>query len=418
MTALAVGSGIEARPARPALHVLILPSWYPAPDRPLAGIFFREQALAVADRGLKIGVIHPDLRSLRGVGPGGLIRHRFGIRAVREGSLDVLRATGWTVPRSEALQRWWWVRCALRLASAYRERHGRPDLIHAQSLLWAGVAARRIAAAWSVPYVVTEHRGRFVQGGPARLVKAAARDDLVAALRASAGVTAVSTALARGLKELAGPPELPVEVIPNMVDTTFFTLPPAARPTTGFHCVMIANLSPAKGGDVLLRAFASLVSELPEATLTICGDGPAGAALRRQAAALDGADRVRFTGALGRPALRELLWTAHCLVLPTLFESFGLVLAEAMATGLPVVSTRAGGPEDIVTPAVGFLVEPGDSAALAAALRAVHARRDAWDQRRIRAAASERYSRPAVAERIAGAYERAVAPATGSRALA
>ena len=65
------------------------------------------------------------------------------------------------------------------------------------------------------------------------------------------------------------------------------------------------------------------------------------------------------------------MWNANCFVLPSHAENFGVVLIEALATGLPVISTRCGGPEDIITDGVGILLRPGDERGLAGALSAM-----------------------------------------------
>jgi glycosyltransferase involved in cell wall biosynthesis len=101
------------------------------------------------------------------------------------------------------------------------------------------------------------------------------------------------------------------------------------------------------------------------------------------------------------------MWGANCLVLPSLLETFGVVLIEALATGLPVISTRSGGPEDIVTPEVGVLVEPGDVPGLANALGTM---REAatHDPQALRAQAIRRYGYEAVGAQLREVYQRAL----------
>jgi len=96
------------------------------------------------------------------------------------------------------------------------------------------------------------------------------------------------------------------------------------------------------------------------------------------------------------------------LVLPSRRESLGLVLAEALACGTPVLSTRCGGPEDIVTDEVGVLVPPEDPEALANGIEQLLARRESFEPNRLRAYALERFGFDAVGKRLSALYQEAL----------
>jgi glycosyltransferase involved in cell wall biosynthesis len=93
--------------------------------------------------------------------------------------------------------------------------------------------------------------------------------------------------------------------------------------------------------------------------------------LRHRIAALGLGGRVTLTGEEGEAAIGAYYERADVFVLPSFHEGYGMALAEALAHGLPIVSTRAGAIPDTVPPDAGRLVPPGDVAALAAALAAV-----------------------------------------------
>jgi glycosyltransferase involved in cell wall biosynthesis len=118
-----------------------------------------------------------------------------------------------------------------------------------------------------------------------------------------------------------------------------------------------------KGVGYLLEAYARITRATPNVSLLVVGDGVDEAALRQQAKALP---RVRFTGFVQKDELAPLYAAADVLVFPTLGDTYGHVIQEAMAAGLPVISTTAVAEVgDRVSDGVtGFLVPPGDAMAL------------------------------------------------------
>jgi glycosyltransferase involved in cell wall biosynthesis len=135
----------------------------------------------------------------------------------------------------------------------------------------------------------------------------------------------------------------------------------------------VATLVPRKGHDVLVRALAEM-SAAPWRLTCVGGldrDEAWVAALRAQVAAAGLETRIAFVGELDRAPLDACYDAADVFVLPTWYEGYGMAVAEALARGLPVVSTATGAIADLVGSDAGRLVPPGDAAALAAALSAV-----------------------------------------------
>jgi len=126
----------------------------------------------------------------------------------------------------------------------------------------------------------------------------------------------------------------------------------------------VGRLSPEKGMDVLLDAFARLTT--PDARLVIGGDGPERRHLVEQATALGIGDRVRFLGRVASAA--EVYGLARVAAVPSRTEAFGMTTVEALSAGLRVVATDCEGSREILAGSYGELVPVGDAAALAAAL--------------------------------------------------
>ena len=130
----------------------------------------------------------------------------------------------------------------------------------------------------------------------------------------------------------------------------------------------VGRLVPAKGFDVLANAFAQIADEFPGSRLVIAGEGPERQSLSALSQKLQLADRVSFAGWVAEPA--ELMATATIFVLPSRYEGFPNALIEAMACGLPVISTACAGPLEIVENEVDGLLVPIDSVSeLANAMR-------------------------------------------------
>lgn len=143
---------------------------------------------------------------------------------------------------------------------------------------------------------------------------------------------------------------------------------PSARPSV----LAVARMYPRKRLGDLLDAAGILRRRIPELQVRIVGEGPESGRLRARHADCGLGPTVTFLGEVSRRVLAEEYVNAHCFCLPTIQEGFGLVFAEAMAAGLPIVACRAAAvPEVVVDRSTGLLVEPGRPEALAAALEAV-----------------------------------------------
>jgi glycosyltransferase involved in cell wall biosynthesis len=277
------------------------------------------------------------------------------------------------------------------------EHHGRPDLVAAQSATWAGQAAWVANRQLGLPYVITEVNTGFGTGRVRGWEAAVSRR----AFGQAEAVIAISENLRTRLRQFGGPRH--VELIPCTVDESYWTLPPIPRVSSPFTFYAQAHLSPRKGFDVLIRAFARRFRGAEAIRLVIGGGGEIRGDLERLAASTGVGSQVTFLGAIPRDAIRNAMWAANCFVLPSYAENFGVVLIEALSTGLPVISTRCGGPEDIINDRVGILLRPGDEEGLGEAL-ATMLKRPAADPEPIRDYARAHYGYAAVGRRLRDFY--------------
>ena len=194
-----------------------------------------------------------------------------------------------------------------------------------------------------------------------------------AALSRLAKVVTVSEAAADSLAAVGVPRANLAVINPGVVPETR----PAAELRRGGAPIVgaVSRLSKEKNVALLLRAFALVLKEIPEASLRVYGDGPERRALEQQAEALGIGARVSFFGFVEGIARR--CGEFDVLAVPSSRESFGLAALEAMNCGVPVVATRVGGlPELVADGETGLLVSPEDERAMAEALLALLRDRD------------------------------------------
>lgn len=260
---------------------------------------------------------------------------------------------------------------ALRLARYLRQR--RIDILHTHLFepsvvgLQAGVFARTPLRVMTRHY--SDYHTRIGKRWHVHL-------DRLCTQRSDA-VVAVSEHTAAGMVADEGAPREKLHVILNGVDFDRLNVSGAdARDRVrrefdvdGGHLLLIAaRLHPEKGYEYLFRALPEIRRRVSgNVKLLVAGRGPSEEQFRAQVESLGCDDIVRFLGF--RKDLPDLMAAADLFVLPSVAEAFGLVLAEALYIGTPIVATRVGGIPEIIDDGVdGVLVEPADSGALAEAI--------------------------------------------------
>ena len=133
-----------------------------------------------------------------------------------------------------------------------------------------------------------------------------------------------------------------------------------------------------------------------------------GETYRAMAQSLGIADRIKWLGHVSREEAPKLFQECHVYVMASRHETFGVVYAEAIACGKPVIATRCGGPEYIVTATNGRLVENGDSTGLMEAMQATAEQWHEYSPQAIRTDFEMRFSRPAVVQQLRALYEEVI----------
>lgn len=380
------------------MHVLIIPSWYPAYPGDVNGSFFREQAIALRKAGCKVGVIHPQYRSLRQWKT--IINGNYSVETSDDCGVKTYRLHGinW-FPRLPDLYRRAWTKACFRLSQKYIDEQGLPDIIHVHSILNAGFVAEKIKEKYGLAFVVTEHSTAFARNlvtpKNIKLAKRVAEnaDKLIG----------VSTEFCRLLVNTLQSSKR-WQYIPNIVNNIFLDKNAIKKRNDKFQFINIALATDKKAQKNIIHAISSRFKGNKNIKLVIGGDGPELEPLKQLASNLGISDQVQFLGNLTREQVLTAMSQADAFVLSSRYETFGVVVIEALALGLPVIATRCGGPESIVREQDGLLVPVDDIESLGAAMQTLVENRDQYDSVEIRQACRDRFSEEVIARRLIDIY--------------
>lgn len=396
------------------MNIFLIPSWYPTPDHPTTGIFIREHArllaacLPDARVGISLWGSHLNSRLLTVAEPLQLLPKILKREKAYTNQLSV-SCTEYFTPAFT------WSRAVMggningivRANAAnwkrFEKDHGKPDIIHAYVAHPAGYVAMELSKALGVPYVITEEMSPFPLPS---LGKSGALSPWVARpyQHASANI-AVSDAL-KGKMEKELIPNL--TVVPNFIDEDFFSGSLTRRPAVS-NFLFVGRLEHQKGVDVLLHAVRAL-NEKGQRHLhfVIGGDGSLAANLKQLAHGFGIDGMVSWAGELTAEQVRVHMEQCDAFILPSRHETFGIVVAEAMAMGKPVIVTRCGGPEEFVTPDAGLVIEPENVEALTGAIGRLIVEFGNFQPEQIRMLCLQSFSKKKVTSQLLEIYQKAI----------
>lgn len=381
------------------LHILFLPSWYPIKADDIGGSFFREQALALHNRGNTVGVLSPSMSSIRNWR--NIFFHQHGIQFENDkGVLTYRQQLINFTPRINKIIRSRKVAIGLKLFDEYVLHNSIPDIIHVHSMIDAGFIAYRINQKYGVPYVVTEHSTAFARG----LVDKKVIEKLQPVVKLATDKIAVSSEFGKLLENIFK--NTLWQYIPNIVNDDFFEQNlDLFKEDKDFTFINICLLDHKKRVDILIKSFAKAFKGSLNIKLKLGGDGPIRSSLEKLVKSEGVSEQVTFLGALERKQVRNEIANADAFVLSSEYETFGVVIIEALALGKPVVATRCGGPESIIVPEVGYLVDKNSVKSLAQGMIELYNKRDKYSAEYIRKYCRNSFSEETVYNKLIGIYQ-------------
>ena len=376
------------------MHIMFIPSWYSNVRNKVHGSFFKEQALELQKAGVKVTVAYNEVWPLTMLGK---IHEEKGLKYNVEDGLKTYRYKNYNyIPKNALMFKVF----NKRMEKLYKEivkKEGPIDIIHAQSSLWGGISAAYISEKYNIPLVITEHssveRGPYVKNSYVPFI----RDSYKKAKK----VITVGNGLKNEIQALSGRND--IEVIGNLVDLSKFTIKKRIQ-NEKFIFFSLAFLEGEKGFDTLIKAFAKKFKD-KEAMLYIGGDGSQRAWLEALAQENGVKKQIIFLGALSRDDVAKWMNKCDCFVLPSRYETFGVVYIEALASGRPVIGALNGGAEDIINNLNGYLVPIDDIDKLAEKMLELYKKIDSYNEEEIRSDCLKRFSPEVIVNKIISVYK-------------
>lgn len=343
------------------MKILLIPSWYPHRRNPIWGNYFIKQAEELQK--------YSDISMLN--------INRVGIKDIfhlkKEKENDGYSNTKHpfhfyqkSIINSKTINlSFSYLTYAIEGYKAYKEFEkisGKPDIIIAQSILPAGMLAKKISEKENIPFVVHAHSTSVLDN-----IKYAKYRDIV--IKSADGYFAVSKMVQDKLFELG---RKDTKIVPNFIDTKRFKI--VKKDNKKLMLINISNFFKAKAIEILLKAVNILVYEkkFTNLKLTIVGTGDYEEYYKNVAKELQLDNYIEFTGYIPNDKISKYLEKSDILCVSSRSETFNIPLVEAMSCGIPVISTKCGGPEEIITKETGILIPLEDPKAFANAILKMH----------------------------------------------
>ena len=359
------------------MKVVFLARWYPHKYDPMFGLFVQRHAEAAAlHHDISVIYVHPDENA----------KNHYDIERSKENGVDAIRI--YYKKQGRICSAWRYFRaCVKGLKMA-----GKTDLIHVHVLTRMGFIAHWQKYLNGTPYIITEHWSRYLPGNEFNGILRKWWTKRI--VRRAAMVTTASQVLAEAMQS-HGLKNRHYELLPNVVDTNLFKPIPHHNETPKIvHVSCFEDKS--KNISGLLEALKMMKNKGVAYQAVLIGEGMDLEVMKQKAIRMDLTDRVHFTGLLQGQDLVNELATGDFFVLPSHYETGGIVLLEAMACGLPVVATNVGALPEIVNEQNGILVPAGDVKVLAEAMEQCCHSYNNYKAEALRSRVVERYSKEKV----------------------
>lgn len=387
------------------MNILILPSWYPDEPNGVYGAFFREQAIALHNNGNKVIVLNGTFTGIKDClknkckvitrqSDSGLIIYRKMIPSI-------------AFSRSVSVCTTIFRRRIYELLKVFEKENPelKIDIIHAHSCYPAGFIACEIGKKKGIPVIITEHRSNYMREKiPKAHIKLINK-----CINNSSCFICVGEGLRKNLIKNCECKEDAIRVLGNMVSDLFVYKGDYLLDKDRFFFISVGGLIPRKRHEQLIRCFSIAFKDKPNVCLKIIGEGSERKRLEALIHEFYMDTRITLLGRKERTEVASEMQSSNAFVLTSKTETFGVVYTEALACGLPVLGTRNGGADDIVSDYNGILVDVDKDEQLITALLNMFEKCSDYDRLLISRKALEAYSGKSITSRLQSIYAEAIA---------
>jgi len=374
------------------MNVMIIARGYPTEKYKMNGIFEFDQAKALVYSGVNVVYAAIDMRSIR----------RWRKWGIETKIVNGVKIYAINLPLGRIPKQLLRVISKFGLIYLYKKiinEQGKPDIIHAH-FSGIGFVASILKEKYNIPFVLTEHFSGIMKQPITKDIFKIAK---IAYSKADK-IIAVSPELKNIIYEKF---EKNAIYIPNIVDTNLFSYANKDNKNT-FSFVSVGSLIYGKRMDLTIEAFIDAFKGSDKVFLTIFGEGPERQKLEELVRINKMEKQIKLMGMQSRKVISDYLKKSDCFVLASQAETFGVAYIEAMASGLPVIATKCGGPESFVDERNGMLIPVDNKDALVTAMKNMYSGKYKYDKKTISADTIKKFSPKTISKKLIDVYEDAL----------
>ncbi len=378
------------------MQVLVIPTWYPSGEDKLMGLYHKEYTSALNKNGIKADMLFIERERLSKPFKYLFLKKKY-IEEADNFKVYKYRMLNLR-PINFDLQMKAYTKVLEKAFKDYLKYNPKPDLIHAEVTVPAGYAASVLGKKYNIPVVVTEHGSNFEKYFKEEPFKKYSEYTLK-----NSTFSTVSNYMRDIVMKYTGE----CYVIPNQVNTDIFKTYKARKVNKTFNLIMVCALREGKRLDIAFKAIKILLKEHIRIHLNIIGDGFY-ENIFKKAMVDEGVEKnVTFLGRKEKDEIPPYLMESHALLIGSEIETFAIPGIEALASGIPVITTDCYGPVEFVDKKCGAICKVNDPEDMARAIKEVITNYEKYDKKYLESVA-ERYSEEEVIKVAKDVYKIAI----------
>jgi len=373
------------------IKVLFFARWYPNAENQISGIFIKRHAQAVS-LFCDVCILYIHF---------GTKRQKTIVEYAIEDRIKTIRVYPKSMrSRNKIFQYLNFIVNSYRGIKIVKKTFGRPDIIHVNVTLPMGIIAVALDIFKGIPYVVTEHFSEFAN--QTKIFKNAILLKII--LKRARKILPISLYLKQSIEKFY--PSKKFLVIPNTIDTEIFSHKNSIHNPSKKQIIIVARLlDKVKNISGIIEAIYELSKTRNDFILNIFGDGPDRNYLENLATQLGINNTfVFFQGYSSNTEIAKKMRNSDFFILNSNYETFSVVSIEALSSGIPVISTRCGGPEEFINENVGILIEKGDKEQLIDAIHYMLDNSNSYDSKSLHEYAKNRFGIEIIGKQIYDIY--------------